>query len=68
MLNKKEPSDRSSDKEKTSHHIVNETLAYHNKTKNHNFARNWKPYKFLNKYEKKKLQDREAHKDHDKQV
>ena len=68
MFNKQEPSICNNDKKKQSTKTVNESLSQHNKSKNHNFARNWKPFKYLNKYEKRRLQDKESFKDHEKQV
>ena len=63
MLNKNSENERES-------HPKNEkqSLNQHNKIKNQNFSRVWKPYKQLKYYEKRRLQDRESQKDHEKYV
>ncbi len=68
MFNKNEHSISNQDKKKQSSKVESDSLPQHYKSKNHNFARNWKPYKYLNKYEKRRLQDKESYRDHEKQV
>lgn len=68
MFNNTEHSISDQDRKKQPYKKEHDSLTQHNKSKNQNFARNWKPYKYLNKYEKRRLQDKESFRDHEKHV